>query len=96
MITDNKIWPKCLDKLSESISEKEMRMWIKPLKVERVGENLKLYAPNKFMKEEVEKNFLSKNKWCVEQYYWINEHNLRHNKNWGRGKDRSFAGSLRL
>ena len=60
MITDNKIWPKCLDKLSESISEKEMRMWIKPLKVEHVGENLKLYAPNKFMKEEVEKNFLSK------------------------------------
>ena len=32
----------------------------------------------------------------VEQYYWINEHNLRHNKNWGRDKDSCYADPLRL
>ena len=35
-----------------------MRMWIAPLKVKKDGNGLKLLAPNKFMKDEVEKNFL--------------------------------------
>ncbi len=60
MITDKNIWPRCLQKLSENISDKEMRMWIKPLKAKTVGDKLELYAPNKFMKEEVERNFLEK------------------------------------
>ena len=60
MITKHNIWNKCLDKLSETLTEKEIRMWIAPLKVKKDGDALKLYAPNKFMKEEIEKNFLSK------------------------------------
>ena len=60
MITENNIWTKCLEKLSESITEKEMRLWIVPLKVKKNGNSLKLLAPNKFMKDEVEKNFLEK------------------------------------
>ena len=60
MITKHNIWNDCLDKLSETLTEKEMRLWIAPLKVKQDGDALKLYAPNKFMKEEIEKNFLSK------------------------------------
>ena len=60
MITENNIWNKCLDKLSETLTEKEIRLWIAPLKVKTDGDALKLYAPNKFMKEEIERNFLSK------------------------------------
>ncbi|GIR42418.1 MAG: chromosomal replication initiator protein DnaA [Ectothiorhodospiraceae bacterium] len=60
MITKHNIWNKCLNKLSETLTEKEMRLWIAPLKVKTDGDALKLYAPNKFMKEEIEKNFLSK------------------------------------
>ena len=60
MITKHNIWNECLDKLSETLTEKEMRLWIAPLKVKKDGDALKLYAPNKFMKEEIEKNFLSK------------------------------------
>ena len=37
-----------------------MRMWIKPLSVKQDDNEIKLFAPNKFMKEEVEKNFLDK------------------------------------
>ena len=59
MITEHNIWNKCLDKLSETLTEKEIRLWIAPLKVKKDGDALKLYAPNKFMKEEIEKNFLS-------------------------------------
>ena len=60
MSTEHNIWNECLDKLSETLTEKEIRLWIAPLKVKKDGDALKLYAPNKFMKEEIEKNFLSK------------------------------------
>ena len=60
MITEHNIWNECLDKLSETLTEKEIRLWIAPLKVKKDGDALKLFAPNKFMKEEVEKNFLDK------------------------------------
>ena len=53
MITKHNIWNECLDKLSETLTEKEIRLWIAPLKVKRDGDALKLYAPNKFMKEAV-------------------------------------------
>tara|TARA_Y100001936_G_C16014259_1_gene635508 strand:+ start:25 stop:1323 length:1299 start_codon:yes stop_codon:yes gene_type:complete len=58
MTTENNIWLRCLNELSTSITEKDMRMWIAPLKVKKDGNGLKLLAPNKFMKDEVEKNFL--------------------------------------
>ncbi len=58
MTTENNIWLRCLNELSASITEKDMRMWIAPLKVKKDGNGLKLLAPNKFMKDEVEKNFL--------------------------------------
>ena len=60
MSTEHNIWNECLDKLSETLTEKEIRLWIAPLKVKKDGDALKLYAPNKFMKEEIEKNFLSR------------------------------------
>ena len=60
MTTEHNIWSDCLDKLSETLTEKEIRLWIAPLKVKKDGDALKLYAPNKFMKEEIEKNFLCK------------------------------------
>lgn len=60
MINKNNIWQKCLKELSTTLTEKEMRVWIKPLRVEHDTNEIKLYAPNKFVKEEVEKNFLSK------------------------------------
>ena len=60
MTTENNIWLKCLNELSASITEKDMRMWIAPLKVKKDGNGIKLLAPNKFMKDEVEKNFLEK------------------------------------
>ncbi len=60
MITDNKIWQKCLNELSETLTDKEMRLWIAPLKATKDGDDIKLYAPNKFMKEEVERHFMDK------------------------------------
>ena len=60
MINNNNIWRKCLEELSATLTDKEMRVWIKPLKVEHNDNEIKLFAPNKFVKEEVEKNFFNK------------------------------------
>ncbi len=59
MINSNNIWQKCLEELTSTLTEKDMRVWIKPLKVEHDTNEIKLYAPNKFVKEEVEKNFFN-------------------------------------
>ena len=59
MINSNNIWQKCLEELASTLTEKDMRVWIKPLKVEHGTNEIKLYAPNKFVKEEVEKNFFN-------------------------------------
>ena len=59
MINSNNIWQKCLEELTSTLTEKDMRVWIKPLKVEHGTNEIKLYAPNKFVKEEVEKNFFN-------------------------------------
>ena len=58
MKTNQNIWQKCIDILSQSLTDKEMRLWIKPLTVKHDEAGINLYAPNKFMKEEVERNFL--------------------------------------
>tara|TARA_B100001057_G_scaffold210479_1_gene211020 strand:- start:10482 stop:11780 length:1299 start_codon:yes stop_codon:yes gene_type:complete len=58
MKTNHNIWQRCIDILSQSLTDKEMRLWIKPLTVKHDEAGINLYAPNKFMKEEVERNFL--------------------------------------
>jgi chromosomal replication initiator protein len=60
MIKENNIWIKCTEELSKVLSEKEMRTWIKPLGVKFNDSGISLFAPNKFMKDEVEKKFLDK------------------------------------
>ena len=59
MSNSNNIWHKCLEELSTTLTDKEMRVWIKPLKAEHENNEIKLYVPNKFVKEEIEKNFFS-------------------------------------
>ena len=60
MVKESNIWIKCTEELSKVLSEKEMRTWIKPLGVKYSESGINLLAPNKFMKEEVERNFLDK------------------------------------
>ncbi len=60
MKTNQNIWLECIEQLSQNLSEKDMKLWIKPLTVKQDDAGINLYAPNKFMKEEVEKNFLEK------------------------------------
>ncbi len=53
------LWQRCLERLHDSISSQLFNMWIRPLQVEPMVEVLNLYAPNQFVREWVQKNYIS-------------------------------------
>ncbi len=52
------LWQRCLERLHDSISNQLFNMWIRPLQVEPTADMLNLYAPNQFVREWVQKNYL--------------------------------------
>ncbi len=54
------IWQKCLDRLEEELSSQQFNTWIKPLQVVDENSTLKLLAPNKYIRDQVNDNFLAR------------------------------------
>ncbi|THB71870.1 MAG: chromosomal replication initiator protein DnaA [Gammaproteobacteria bacterium] len=54
------IWKKCLSHLEGTIKEQDLNTWIRPLQVVVADEQIKLLAPNKFVRDWVKDNFLPK------------------------------------
>ena len=52
------LWDKCLEELCDSLSEKQMKTWIQPLEVSWENNTLNIIAPNKFIKDAVESDFI--------------------------------------
>ena len=53
------VWSQCLSLLSEKINQKSFDVWLKPLKVVKVGDQqIELEVPNKFFKDWVIENYL--------------------------------------
>jgi len=52
------LWDKCLKGLCDSLSEKQMKTWIHPLEVSIDNDTLSIIAPNKFIKDAVENDFI--------------------------------------
>lgn len=52
------IWQKCLDRLEDELSSQQFNTWIRPLQVINNDTNVKLLAPNKYIKDQVSDNFL--------------------------------------
>jgi chromosomal replication initiator protein len=55
-----KIWQKCLDILEDELSSKQYNTWIKPLQVVSDKSDVKLLAPNRYIRDEVEDHFLAR------------------------------------
>lgn len=57
----NKVWKLTLDKIYKELSDQNYNTWIKPIKLNKIDENIiKLYVPNKFIKNWVEENYKKK------------------------------------
>ena len=52
------LWDKCLEAFCDSLSEKEMKTYIHPLEVTCEDDTLSVIAPNKFVKDTVESDFI--------------------------------------
>ena len=53
-----KIWQKCLDRLEDELSSQQFNTWIRPLQAVSKDTNIKLLAPNKYIKDQVNDHFL--------------------------------------
>ena len=54
------VWQKCVNCLQEELPSQQFNTWIKPLRAEEKGEELHLFAPNRFVKEWVDDKFLAR------------------------------------
>lgn len=52
-------WEQCLEQLQDEISAKQYNTWIRPLQAEVIDKELTLFAPNRFVLDHVEQNFLA-------------------------------------
>jgi chromosomal replication initiator protein len=51
-------WPRCLEYLQTELPLDEIQTWLKPLQASQRGDLLVLYAPNAFVVERVQRDFL--------------------------------------
>ena len=51
------VWQQCVNRLQEELPSQQFNTWIRPLQASIDGQELKLYAPNRFIKEFVSDKF---------------------------------------
>ena len=54
------MWDHCLSRLESELPEQQFNTWIRPLHAIEDSESLRLLAPNRFVQDWVEENFLAR------------------------------------
>jgi chromosomal replication initiator protein len=52
------VWEKCLEHLQDEVSSQQFNTWLRPLQAEIQNDNLLLFAPNRFVLDNVAEKFL--------------------------------------
>ncbi len=52
------VWNQCLAHLQDEVPAQQFNMWLRPLQIDHKGEDVILYAPNKFVLEFVSEKFI--------------------------------------
>ena len=52
------VWSQCLQRLEQEYPADDVHTWLKPLQANRSGDALYLYAPNAFVVEQIQANYL--------------------------------------
>jgi chromosomal replication initiator protein len=53
------LWKQCLQRLREQIPQQEFSQWISPLQAEETGEGILLFAPNQYVLDSVNRDYLA-------------------------------------
>ena len=56
----NSLWQQCLEFLSRELDREDIQTWLQPLQVERKRDQWQLFAPNAFVQDRVESQFLER------------------------------------
>ena len=54
------VWQKCLEKLQDELSSQQFNTWIRPLQPRLDESSLMLLAPNQYVRERIEQQFLER------------------------------------
>nr|WP_272891848.1 chromosomal replication initiator protein DnaA [Stutzerimonas stutzeri] len=54
------LWQQCVDLLRDELPAQQFNTWIRPLQVEADGDELRVYAPNRFVMDWVNEKYLSR------------------------------------
>lgn len=54
------LWQQCIDLLRDELPAQQFNTWIRPLQVEADGDELRVYAPNRFVLDWVNEKYLSR------------------------------------
>jgi chromosomal replication initiator protein len=53
----SKLWQRCLERLASELPAEEVHTWLRPLQAEEVGTELRLHAPNTFVRDAVAERY---------------------------------------
>lgn len=59
-MVNDAVWKKCLEELEDELSAQQLNTWLRPLRVEVGSGQLRLLAPNKFVRDWVRDRFFSR------------------------------------
>jgi chromosomal replication initiator protein len=68
MATAKEVWGRCLERLEEELSAQQFNTWIRPLQADAAGDEMRLYAPNRFVVDWVRERFLERIRELVAEY----------------------------
>jgi len=54
------LWQQCVELLRDELPAQQFNTWIRPLQVEAEGDELLVYAPNRFVLDWVNEKYLSR------------------------------------
>lgn len=54
------VWHKCLDRLQDELSSQQYNTWIRPLQARENNDRLQIYAPNRYVKNQVQAAYLDR------------------------------------
>lgn len=54
------VWQKCLNRLEDELSSQQFNTWIRPLQVVADDNQVRLLAPNKYIRDQVNDNFINR------------------------------------
>lgn len=62
-------WLDCVSRFNKELTPQQFNTWIKPLRLEADNENLRLFAPNRFVMQWVKDKFLLRIEQMAEEYF---------------------------